>query len=1008
MNGFRSLPIFLLALLASCVFATGAQAQTPTGAVAGTVVDDNGESLPGANITIPGTQRGTTTNPEGEFVLGDLEPQSYTLRASFVGYLAEEQEVTVTAGDTTRVNFTVTPDVAQLEEMVVVGYGEQERQDLTGSISSVEGSEVSKVTTSSVEQALQGQMSGVQVKPTSGEPGAGAQIRIRGVGTLNNASPLYVVDGMLTDDISFLSSQDIESIDVLKDASATAIYGSRGANGVIIVTTKKGQGGDGTTFNANIYHGWQEVMNPVDLTNARQYATLANELRENQGQEPAFENPDQLGEGTDWQEEVYRTAPTQNVQLSARGGTGDVTYSFSGNYLREDGVMEKSDFRRASFRTNNTYQLTDQLELGHNLGFTYRTGTDDPGVVNLAYRADPTIPPRNDEGEFNDAGIRSSAGNPAATVFYDRNTYSGRRFLGDLYAEYSFLDNFTFKSSVGIDLDREETRDFNPEFQVSSAQRNDRSSLSVSSAEENSWLWENTLSYDQSFGDHSVDAVAGVTAQEFTSESLGGSRVNILGEDEGLWYLSAGQEEGQTNFNSAFDWSMLSGLFRTNYSYQSRYLLTVSMRADGSSRFGEENRYGYFPSVGAGWRISEESFMEDVDLISNLKLRGSWGKIGNDKISAYPSVASVTTNLNAVFGSPAQEGLQFGASLGELANPQVKWEETTQTDVGLNIGLFEDQLSAEVDYYTRTTSGILIRVPIPDYVGVGTQPVVNAAEVVNSGIDAQVTWAQNLGDFSYQIGVNGSTTSNEVQSLGQGKEEILGGGLVNEISFTTKTVPGRPIGAFFGYKVDGVYQNQEEIDNTPSLPGVEPGDLNFVDTNGDGELTADDRTFIGSPIPDFSYGINLNADYKGVDLSVSLNGQMGAEIFNAKRAVRFGIENFETSYLDRWTGEGTSDSEPRIGNPGHNWFTASEWLLEDGSFFKVRNVQLGYTLPESISAPLNLQTFRIYANGTNLITFTDYSGYTPEISGDSVISDSIDDGKYPLARTVTIGVDLTF
>ncbi len=1006
MSDFRFSFVVFLTLSLLGFLATGAQAQDGSGAIAGTVVGEGGESLPGASVVVPNAERGTSTDAQGRYQLGGLAPGTFTVRATFVGYLRQEKTVTVTAGDTTRVDFTLSPDVSKLDELVVVGYGQQERRDVTGSISSVDGSEVSKVTTSSVEQALQGQVSGVRVKPTSGEPGAGAQIRIRGVGTLNNASPLYVVDGMLTDDISFLNAQDIESVEVLKDASATAIYGSRGANGVIIITTKKGQRGEGTTFNANVYHGWQEVMDPVGLTNAREYATLANELRENQGQSPAFENPEQFGEGTDWQEEVYRTAPTQNVQLSARGGTEDITYNFSANYLREDGVMEKSDFQRASLRTNNTYQLTEALELGHNLGFTYRTGTDDPGVVGNAYQADPTIAPRNEDGEFNDAGIRASAGNPAATVFYHRNTFSGRRFVGDLYGEYSFLDHFTLKSSVGLDLDFQRTRDFDPEFTVSSAQRNDRSSLSITTTESSSWLWENTLSYEQSFGGHSIDAVVGVTAQEFKNEVLGGSRVNIIGEDESLWYLSAGQEDGQTNFNSAFDWSMLSGLARTNYAYEDRYLLTLTMRADGSSRFGDDNQFGYFPSVGAGWRMSEEAFMEDVGFISNLKLRGSWGRIGNDKISPYPSVASVTSNQNAVFGQPEQ--LAFGSTLGELANPQVKWEETTQTDVGLDIGLFDGQLAAEVDYYSRTTSGILIRVPIPQYVGVSTQPVVNAAEVVNSGIDARVTWAQSVGDFSYEISLNGSTTNNEVEALGQGKEEILGGGLVNEIPFTTKTVPGQSIGAFFGYKVNGVYQNQEQIDNTPSMPGVEPGDLNFADTDGDGDIDAEDRTFIGSPIPDYTYGINLSASYKGFDVSATLNGQVGAEIFNAKKATRFGIENFERSFLDRWTGEGTSNSEPRIGNPGHNWFTASEWLLEDGSFLKIRNVQVGYTLPQSVTGSLGMRKLRVYANGTNLVTFTDYSGYTPEISGDSVISDSIDDGIYPIARSVTFGVDLTF
>jgi len=1008
MNGFRSSLVLVLILGLFGSFAVDAQAQEQTGAVAGTVVDESGTPLPGANLVVPGTQRGTSTNAQGRYVLSNLSPQTYTVRASFIGYLAQEQQITVTAGDTTRVTFTLNPDVAQLDELVVVGYGQQERQDLTGSISSVDGSEVSKVTTSSVEQALQGQISGVQVTPSSGEPGAGAQIRIRGVGTLNNASPLYVVDGMLTNDINFLNSQDIASIEVLKDASATAIYGSRGANGVIIITTKKGQRGEGTTFNANVYRGWQEVMDPIDLANAQQYATLANELRESQGQSPAFSNPDQLGDGVDWQEEVYRTAPIVNAQLSARGGTEDISYSFSANYLEEDGILQKSDFTRASVRINNTYALLEDLELGHNLAFTYRTGTNAPGVVSAAYRADPTIPPTNEDGEFNDASVRASAGNPAATIFYHRNTYSGRRFVGDVYAEYSFLDHFTFESSLGTDLDFQRTRDFNPEFAVSAVQRNDQSSLSVNTNERFSWLWENTINYNQTFGDHSIDAVAGVTAQEFRTEFLGGGRVNILGQDQSLWYLQAGDQSGQTNVNTAGDWSMLSGLFRANYSYQNRYLLTVSMRADGSSRFGEDNRYGYFPSVAAGWRLSEEAFMQDADFLSNLKLRASWGVIGNDKIDFYPSVASVTTNQNAVFGAPGSQGLQFGATLGELANPQIKWEESTQANVGLNIGVLDDQLSAELDYYHRTTSGILVRVPIPDYVGVGTQPFVNAAEVVNSGIDAKITWAQSIGDFSYQIGVNGSTTNNEVESLGSGNEEIFGGGLVNEIPFTTKTVPGRAIGSFYGYKVNGVYQTQEQINNTPSMPGVEPGDLNFADVDGDGDIDGNDKTFIGSPIPDFTYGINLSASYKGFDVSATLNGQTGAQVFNAKKAVRFGLENFESSFLDRWTGPGTSTSEPRLGNPGHNWFTASEWLVEDASFLKIRNVQVGYTLPSSLTQSVNMNTVRIYANGTNLVTFTDYSGYTPEISGSSVISNGIDTGLYPIARSVTFGVDLTF
>jgi TonB-linked SusC/RagA family outer membrane protein len=1018
---------FLLLLL--CAPLHLAQAQD-TGTIRGTVVDEEEAPLPGVNVTIVGTTQGSSTDVEGNYQITGLAPDTYTLRASFVGYTTREREVTVTAGETTTVDFTLEPDVAALDEVVVVGYGQQERRDLTGAISSVDGSDINRVATSSVEQALQGQVAGLQVKPTSGEPGAGAQIRVRGVGTFNDASPLYVVDGVLTDDISYLNPNDIESINVLKDASATAIYGSRGANGVIIVETRQGQRNQGTTFSARVSRGWQQIMDPIELTNARQYAVLANELRANTGGQPAFDNPDQFGEGTDWQDVVYRTAPVQDVQLSARGGTDVITYNFSANYLREEGILRKSDFQRASLRANNTYQLTDALELGHNLTFTYRTGVEAPGVVGSAYRADPTVPPRNEDGEFANASARASAGNPAASIFYHRNEYNGTRFVGNLYAEASFLDNFTFKSSFGLDLDQRETRDLTPEFFVSPPQQNQQSRLSISTTEENSWIWENTLTYDRTVGDHDINVLGGVTAQEFRNEVFGGARVNIIGEDESLWYLDAGQQDGQTNFNSAFDWSMLSGLARVNYAYLGRYLVTATMRVDGSSRFGENNRYGYFPSAALGWRVSDEAFMEDVDLISNLKLRASWGIIGNDKITAYPGIPVVSSNLNAVFGET--ESLQFGATLAELANPDIRWEETTQSDVGLNIGLFENQLTAEVDYYRRTTSGILLRVPIPRYVGVNTEPFVNAAEVRNTGVDLTLNWTQSLSDeVSYQIGVTGSTTNNEVLELGQGNEELLGGGLVNEIPFTTRSVPGTPIGAFYGYKVDGIYQTQEDINNSPSQPGVVPGDLSFMDLacddgdvapgdagpdtpagaiceNGlDGEVTGADRTQIGSPIPDFVFGVNLSLDIYNFDVSAALSGQTGFQIFNAKKSVRFGIENFETSYLDRWNGPGTSSTEPRLTNAGHN-YQSSEYLLEDGDFLKLRNVQIGYTLPDAWTSAANVNSLRVFANGTNLVTFTGYSGYTPEISGGSVISDAIDDGIYPIARTFTIGVDMTF
>lgn len=993
----------LIGLIAACFFLVPDARGQQTGTIAGRVLEDTGDPLPGANVLITDTDRGTSADASGTFELTGLEPGTYTLRASFVGYLASAQDVRVEAGETSEVRLTLQSNVARLDSIVVVGYGQQQRSDLTGAVSSVSGSELDKPAVSNVSEALQGQIAGVNVTPRSGAPGEEARIRIRGVGTLNNASPLYVVDGVLTDDISYLNPRNIESIEVLKDASATAIYGSRGANGVIIVSTKQGSYNQETTFNISVSQGWSQLADPIDLTNAREYATLANEARENTGGAPIFENPDQFGEGTDWQDFLYGAAPRQEAQLSARGGSENITYSFSGNYVREEGIARKSDFERASLRANSTFNLNDAIEVGNNLSFTRRVGTEQPpGIVRDGYFSAPTESPRNSDGEFSPVTL-SSGGNPAATSFYHRNEYSGVRFVGNLYTEASFLSNFTFKTSLGVDYDRREERNFEPTFFVSSIQNNQRSEVALRTVEESSWNWENTLSYQQTFDDHTVDAVVGVTAQEFTNEELGGSRFNVIGEEPNLWYLSAGQADGQTNFNTAFDSSILSYLGRVNYSYLDRYLVTATLRADGSSRFGENNRYGYFPSGALGWRLSEEPFLADVESLSNLKLRGSWGIIGNDKIGAYPATPTVQGNLNAVLGDG--EELQFGATPNELANPDVKWEETRQLNVGADIGFFDDQLTAKFDYYRRITEGILLRLPLPDFVGVGAVPFINAAEIRNSGFEGRIGLSQSFENgFSYSVSVNGATVDNEVESLAEGRTEIFGGELFGTVA--TRTAPGLPVGSFYGYEVNGVYQTPDEIANSPSTSGAVPGDLNFADNNGDGTVDANDRTKIGSPIPDFSFGASLNMEYAGFDLSASLTGKTGHQIFNAKKRLRFGVENFEESALDRWTGPGTSNSEPRITNSGRNYLP-SEYLLEDGDHLKIRNVQLGYSLPSSVTSTAGMDNVRVYVNATNLYTFDGYSGYTPEIAG-NVLGSGIDQGIYPTSRTLTVGLDLTF
>lgn len=996
----QNLKISWVAVMAFLLFSVNLSAQEPL-TVTGIVTSaTDPEPLIGVNILIKGTDSGTITDFNGNFELEVPSPND-TLVFSYIGY--ESMEVPLNGRS--RLEIELLPQEQVLEEVVVIGYGVQKKSDLTGSVSMVEAEELQRIPTGNIEQALQGKVAGVQVTPVSGEPGRGAVIRIRGTGTLNDASPLYVVDGMLLDDISFLNPSDIENVSVLKDASATAIYGSRGANGVIIITTKKGSVQQ-TVFNFNSYYGTQEVVDPIALTNGTQFATLANEVAVNEGRPPQFTDPASLGEGTDWQDVIFQVVPIQNYQLSANGGNENLIFNISANYFNQEGIVRGSQFERITFRVNNEYGLSDNVAFGHNIAFVRSNRDIAANVVPTAYRAEPIVPVFEEDGSFADATVRVPVSNPEAQIFYQNNDEFTNRLVGNAYMDINFLQDFTFRSSFGVDHEFSQGKNFVPQFEVApnSLQRNEESILTVRQARNNSWLWENTLTYSREWNNHRLNVLGGVTSQEFIFEDIGGTRRNFLGETDEFFFLNAGETETQTNFNSSFDWSILSFLGRINYTFGNRYLLTASFRADGSSKFGTENRWGYFPSFALGWNLFNEPFLVDQTIFSRLKVRASWGKIGNDKIGAYAGRPTVTSNLNAVFGSPA--GLFNGSSIVSLSNPQIKWEETTTSNIGLEFGFLDDRLYGELDFYRRVTDDILVNVPIPDYVGADAAPVINAAEVENTGIDLSINWRHRIGKVSYNLGFVGSTVSNEVRALGEGQEEIFGGPLVGGM-LGTRTIVGQPIGSFYGFKVDGVFQTQEEIDAAPNR-GVEvPGDLRFVDVNGDGVITTADRTLIGSPIPDFTFGFNAGLNVAGIDFLIEFNGQQGNQVINAKKMERFGTYNFEETFLDRWTGPGTSNTEPRVTNGGHN-FEISERFVEDGSFIRMRLLQVGYTLPDQWIDRLFLRSVRVYFSANNLITWTDYSGYTPEITSSSVIDVGIDRGVFPIAKTYTFGLDVNF
>ncbi len=991
--------------------------------VRGTVTGANsGETLIGANIQVKNTTSGTVTDIDGTYEI-QVPDANAILVFSYIGYQTRE----VAVNGRTTVDVALETDAGLLEEIVVIGYGAQRKGDLTGAVSTVKGDDIAKLPTASVEQSLQGKVPGVQVVNTSGQPGAGAVVRIRGIGTLNDANPLYVVDGIIlpaeVDINTVVSPNDIENISVLKDASATAIYGARGANGVVLITTKKGTAVGESRISFSSYYGTQEIVKTIPLTNAREYATLANEVIRNETNNPnapvPFPDPDALGVGTDWQSQVYQNAPIQNYNLSLSGATDKITYTVSGDYIDQEGIVPGSVYERLTIRANTDYKVKDYLNIGHNLAFINNNFDFSPGVVGNAYRADPTVV-GFENGVYGNTSTRSSVANPLGQLEYENdNKAVNNTLLGNIYADVKFLQNFTFRSSFGVNIIRGRSQSFVPEFFVSAQQQRDINSLNLSKFETTNWLWENTLTYNKEWNNLRMTVLGGITAQDNYNESLSASAQDFPFNDEALRFIPLSDLDSRTISNSASSWSMLSYLFRVNTTIFDKYLVTATLRADGSSRFGANNRFGYFPSFALGWRITDEPFMENQTLFSNLKFRAGWGQTGNDRIGNYASKATIASQLWAVFG--VNENIVNGATLSELSNPDLQWESTTQTNIGFEFGFLRNRLIAEVDYYSRTTSDILWAVPIPGSVGLGSAPIINAAEVRNQGIDLLLTWQDRQSEVGYSVTLTGSTIDNEVLRLSGGNEEFRSGGLGFGGELGSITRAGIPVGSFYGYEVDGVIQTQEELDALNSrareLTGnpnafwrsanTRPGDLKFKDLNGDGIINGSDRTILGSPIPDVVFGLNLAVDYKGVELSANLSGQAGNEIINSKKMARFNTPNFETSFLDRWTGPGTSNTEPRVTNSGDNYLLTPRFI-EDGSFMSIRNIQLSYTFPKALIEKIRLTNLNVYVAGTNLAYWTEYSGYNPEIASESPFNSGIDSGSYPLSRVYTFGLKASF
>jgi TonB-linked SusC/RagA family outer membrane protein len=865
----------------------------------------------------------------------------------------------------------------------------------------------------------------VQVTPISGEPGAGAIIRVRGVGTLNNASPIYVVDGIILEDIKTLNMNDIESVEILKDASATAIYGSRGANGVVIVTTKKGTTDGKTTISLSSYYGTQNVIRQIKMANASEFAQLYTEFS---GDTKKFPNPSALGEGTNWQDVIFDPANMKNVQLSASGGTTKSTYNISAGYFKQNGIIVGSDFEQMNLRLNALYKLNDFVKVGHNVNLARNTSKIVPNVVLGAYQMPSVFAPKDSSGKYSDPTFFGTAiGNPAASLDLSNNVGNGGRVLGDVYGEVNFLKDFTFRSSFGGDLSSNKNRNYEPVYKVSASQVRTKDFLSVGRGNTQFWQWENTVTYNKTIHKkHKINLLAGYTSQEWHNEFSYNSRENLIGNAKELLYIDAGDKTTAVNAGGASEWALISYISRLNYSFSDRYLFTASIRRDGSSRFGANNRYGNFPSFALGWNVANEAFMQKIKAINHLKLRGSWGIVGNDKTVIYPGATIINTGNFAVFGAP--EKLTAAATLTAISNPDVRWEQTKQYDFGAEIGVLDNRLSTEIDYYNRTTDGILIDVPIPAYIGSTSNPIVNAATVQNQGWDFTLNWRDGK-RFKYNFSANAATLQNKVLALGQGKEAIYGGDIGEGGKLGTRTVVGSSIGEFFGYKVAGVFQTPEEIKSSPNQGNEKPGDLKFADLdsydkNGkltgipDGKIDPADRTYLGTPIPKWIFGANLGAEFAGFDVSVFFNGQKGNSIINAKAMSRYAVYNWEASFVNRWTGAGTSTTDPRITSQGRN-YQVSDYFVQDASFLRLRTLQFGYSLPKNVLNKLKMSKLRFYATGTNLMTWQKFTGYSPEIANTNyrqnysteavtgnVLDSGIDRGSYPITKSWVFGLDV--
>ena len=1040
-------------------FSLGAFAQQQT--VKGIVKDVSGEPIIGASVVVKGTSNGVITDFDGNFTIPNV-PEGSVIDISFIGYVTQSVKAS------SQMNIILKEDSKTLDEVVVIGYGVQKKSVVTASIAKVGENELAQTAPTRVDNALKGLAAGVQVTTQNGQPGSSSVVRVRGTGTINNSDPLYIVDGMpIGGGIDNINPADIASIEVLKDAASAAVYGARAANGVVLVTTKKGALGK-VKVNYDFSFGWQSPWKQREMLNAAQYATLMNEAAVYNGSEPKFSDPSSLGVGTNWQDALFNDgAPVQNHQLSISGASEKINYYFSAGYYNQEGIVggnyDHSNYERLSFRSNTQYKVFDEsktrnwlrsLTVGVNLSYS-RINSRGINAGNLTGSAladalfmDPTMDVYADsEDELR--AIAGSNYNPDENGEFIRDKVSGKllnlpspdfnelanplarlslpvqknnsdKVIANLTAELGIWDNLKYKFSWGSDLAFWGNDSYSIPYYLNRNAKNNQSNVSSQMNRGYTWQIENVLTYDKTFGQHSFSVVLGQSAQRYTSRQLGGTAYDLLAylEDKANIDFTTGlaSDGKETVYGGAGDPNSLASYFgRLSYNFAERYMFQFTVRRDGSSRFGPNNKWATFPSVSVGWNITNEPWLQKrPEWWTSTKFRLSWGKNGNENIGNFRYTANVALNNNYVFGGYGNgQLLVLGSKPSGTPNADLKWEESEQYDVGLDFGFFNSALTFTVDYFYKKTNGMLKEMAIPSYLG-ESKPWGNVGSMKNEGVEFELGYKLVKNDWSFSVQANLSYLKNELIDLGNadGYETMDN---VHQIGNISRAENGQPYPFFWGYKTDGIFQNQAEIDAYTKdgkliQPNAVPGDVRFVDLDGNGTIDDKDKTNIGKGTPDWTFGLNFNFAYKNIDFSMLVSGQWGNQIADVTRRLDCQWVNLPAEFMDRWHGEGTSNTMPRFcwngDDANKNWGNFSDLYIKNGAFARIKNIQIGYTLPKSLTHKFFVERLRFYVAAENLLTLTGYKGFDPELNNDK--SNGIDRGYYPQARTFTVGLNLNF